>query len=69
MSEEKQIKNRDVGVYLIVYKDADGKQSVVERGTKREAMRTLEGIGIENVVSFYKSARRVNLRIKQQVTF
>ncbi len=65
-----EVKNtRDVGVYVIVYKTADGKHDVVERGTKREASRTLDGIGFENVVAFYKGAKRIQLKIKQQISF
>lgn len=63
----KQIKERETGVFLILYKDSNGALAVVERGTKREASKTLDAIGFENVVAFYKRAVKGKLKIKQVI--
>lgn len=69
MSDQKQVQTRDTGCYLIVYRDSDGKPAVIERGTKREAVKTLEAIGIENIAAFYKNARRIEIKVKQRYDF
>jgi hypothetical protein len=69
MSEAKAKEVREAGVYVIIYKNQDGTLGMVERATKREASRTLEGLAFESIVKAYRGAKPLSLKLIQKIEF